>query len=133
MPNVFSNITNNLAQLKNYYQGPIVSQFNDDVPVYRAAEKVKQGWSGQQVVRPLKVRRNQGIGATSDGGTLPAIGRQNTQQAIITARFNYLRFGVTGPMIKASQSDRGSFVRSAAYELKEGYNDLKNDINMSGS
>jgi hypothetical protein len=133
MANVFDNITSNLAQLKNYYQGPIVSQFNDDVPVLRAAEKIKQGWSGFQVVRPLKVRRNQGIGATSDGGNLPSIGRQSTVQATISSKFNYLRFGITGPMIKASASDKGSFVRSAAYELEQGYADLSSDINRQVS
>lgn len=129
MANSFSNITNNLAQLKNYYQGPIVDQLNEDLPVLRAAEKVKQGWSGEQVVRPIRVRRNQGVGATSDGGTLPAIGRQQTVQAIIRAKYNYLRFGITGPMIKASQSDVGSFVRSASYELEMGYEDLSKDVN----
>ncbi len=129
MSNLFQSISSGLAELKNYYQGPIVDQFNADLPIYRGAEKIKQGWSGYQVVRPLRVRRNQGIGATSDGGTLPAIGRQTTTQATITASFNYLRFGVTGPMIKASASDIGSFVRSAAYELKMGYEDLKNDVN----
>src|SRR5688500_4143935 len=118
MSNQFQGIQSGLAELKNYYQGPIKDQLNEDVPIFRGAEKVKQGWSGYQVVRPLRVRRNHGIGATSDGGTLPAIGRQNTQQATITAKFNYLRFGVTGPMIKASQSNVGSFVRTAAYELE---------------
>lgn len=129
MSNLFDNVTSNLAQLKNYYQGPIVSQFNDEVAIYRASEKVKNQWSGQQVIRPLKVRRNQGIGAVSDGGLLPAIGRQTTIQTIIAAKYNYLRFGVTGPMIKASQSDVGSFVRAASYELEEGYKDLKSDVN----
>lgn len=128
MPNAFQNITSGLAELKNYYQGPIRDQFNAEVPIYRATEKIKQGWSGLQVVRPLRVRRNQGIGATSDGGNLPAIGRQGTTQATISAKYNYLRFGVTGPMIKASASDVGSFVRSAAYELKQGYEDLKADV-----
>lgn len=129
MANNFQTITSGLAELKNYYQGPIKDQFNEELPIYRAAEKIKQGWSGQQVVRPLRVRRNQGIGATTDGGTLPAIGRQTTQQATISAMFNYLRFGITGPMIKASASDVGSFVRSAAYELEMGYKDLKSDVN----
>lgn len=128
MANAFQNITSGLAELKNYYQGPIIDLLNEEVPIYRACEKVKQGWSGYQVVRPLRTVRNQGIGATSDGGTLPKIGRQTTVQALIQAKFNYLRFGVTGPMIKASQSDIGSFVRSAAYELKMGYLDLKSDI-----
>lgn len=133
MANQFQGISSGMAELKNYYQGPIVSQFNDDIPIYRGAEKVKNGWSGYQVVRPLKVQRNQGIGAVSDGGTLPAIGRQGTVQATISSKFNYLRFGVTGPMIKASQNDRGSFVRAAAYELSEGYTDLKMDMNRQVS
>lgn len=129
MSNQFQSITTGMAELKNYYQGPIRDQFNEELPIYRGAEKMKQGWSGYQVVRPLRVRRNQGIGATSDGGTLPAIGRQTPTQALISAKFNYLRFGVTGPMIKASASDVGSFVRSAAYELEMGYKDLKSDVN----
>lgn len=129
MANLFQNISAGLAELKNYYQGPIKDQFNEELPILRACEKVKQGWSGYQVVRPLRVRRNQGIGATSDGGTLPAIGRQTSVQATVSAKFNYLRFGITGPMIKASASDVGSFVRSAAYELEMGYKDLKSDVN----
>lgn len=129
MSNSFQGIQSGLAELKNFYQGPIVDQFNEETPIYRGAAIGKESWSGYQVVRPLKVNRNQGIGATSDGGVLPAIGRQTTIQALIQAKFNYLRFGVTGPMIKASQSDVGSFVRSAAYELKEGYNDLQSDVN----
>ncbi len=129
MANQFQGISSGLAELKNYYQGPIVDQLNEETPLYRGASKGKHPWSGYQVVRPLRVRRNQGIGATSDGGTLPAIGKQTTVQAIISASFNYLRFGITGPMIKASQSDIGSFVRSAAYELEQGYKDLQSDVN----
>lgn len=128
MANLFQGITSGLAELKNYYQGPIIDLINEEIPVYRAADKVKQGWSGQQVIRPLRTSRNQGVGATSDGGVLPKIGRQTTVQAIISAKYNYLRFGVTGPMIKASQSDIGSFVRSAAYELEMGYKDLKTEL-----
>lgn len=129
MANSFQTITSGLAELKNFYQGPIVDQLNEDLPIYRGSEKVKQGWSGYQVVRPLRVRRNQGIGAVADNGILPAIGRQTTVQALISAKFNYLRFGVTGPMIKSSQSDVGSFVRSAEYELTMGYKDLSSDVN----
>jgi hypothetical protein len=129
MANAFQSISAGVAELKNYYQGPIVDQFSEDIAIYRASERGKHPWSGQQVIRPLKVRRNQGIGATSDGGTLPTIGTQTTVQAQIAARYNYLRFGITGPMIKASQKDIGSFVRAAAYELEQGYNDLKSDVN----
>lgn len=129
MSNQFQTITTGLAELKNFYQGPIVDQFNEETAIYRGAELGKESWSGYQVVRPLKVRRNQGIGATSDGGPLPDIGFQSTIQALIQAKYNYLRFGITGPMIKASSADIGSFVRSAAYELQEGYKDLQVDVN----
>lgn len=130
MANTFqSTVNTGLQLLKNFYQGPVKDQFNEDLPVYRAAEKQKKGWSGQQVVRPLRVRRNQGIGAASDGGALPKISKQTPIQATIGAKYNYLRFGITGPMIKASASDVGSFVRDAAYELEMGYKDLKSDVN----
>ncbi len=129
MANQFATVTNALAILKNYYAGPIVSQFNDDLPLYRGAEKGKEKWNGQQVIRPVKVRRNQGIGATSDGGTLPKIGQQTTVQAIIAAKYNYLRFGLTGPLIKSSQGDKGSFVTAMEFEMTEGLNDLKADVN----
>lgn len=129
MANQFASVSNALAILKNYYAGPIVSQFNDESPIYRGAEKGKEKWSGQQIIRPIKVRRNQGIGAVSDGGTLPKIGQQTTAQAIIAAKYNYLRFGLTGPLIKSSQGDRGAFVTAMAFEMEEGMNDLVQDVN----
>lgn len=128
MSNQFQSISSGVAELKNYYEGPIKDQFNEDLPILRGAEKVTKGWNGQQVIRPLRVRRNNGIGAVSDGGPLPAIGVQTSVQAQISSKYNYLRFGVTGPMIKASQNDKGSFVRAASYELEMGYKDLKNDV-----
>lgn len=129
MANQFQSISSGFAELKNFYQGPMVDDLNETIVMHKFCESKKDGWSGYQVVRPLRVQRNQGIGATSDGGNLPKIGRQGTVQASFQSAFNYLRFGVTGPMIKASVSDVGSFVRSASYELEMGYKDLKNDIN----
>lgn len=129
MANTFQSISSGLFNLKNFYQGPLKDQFSEDCPIYRGAEKSKFQWSGYQVIRPLRTRRNPGIGATSDGGTLPTIGVQAGVQAQISAKFNYLRFGVTGPMIQASKTDKGSFVRQAAYELEMGYKDLTSDVN----
>jgi hypothetical protein len=129
MANQFASISNALAILKNFYAGPIVSQFNDNLPIWKGAEKGKEKWTGYQVVRPVKVRRNQGIGATSDGGTLPKIGQQTTAQALISSKFNYLRFGLTGPIIKASSNDKGAFVSAMEFEMEEGLKDLKSDVN----
>ncbi len=129
MANQFASITTAAALLKNWYQGPLVSQFNDDLPLYREIEKGKEKFNGLQVIRPLKVNRNPAIGAVADGGVLPASGQQGTIQANISAKFNYLVFGLTGPMIKASQGDKGSFVSAMTYEMEEGLNDLKTDVN----
>ena len=129
MANQFSSIQSALAILKNWYAGPIVSQFNDEIPFYREIEKGKEKFNGLQVVRPVKVLRNPGIGATSDGGNLPAIGQQTTQQAQISSKFNYLRFGITGPMIKSSQGDKGAFISDMEFEMSEGLTDLKQDVN----
>lgn len=129
MANQFASVTSAAGILKNYYEGPIVTQFNDKIPLYKEMEKGKDKWNGLKVVRPLKVRRNPGIGATSDGGTLPAIGQQTTVQAEIAAKYNYLRFGLTAPLLKASQGDKGAFVSAMEYEMKEGLNDLKKDFN----
>lgn len=133
MANNYQGVTSGLAELKNFYQGPIVDQFSEDVAIWKGSEKGKYPWSGAQVNRPLKVRRNPGVGATSDGGILPQIGRQTTVQAIIPAAYNYLRFGITAGMIEASKNDVGSFVRGASFELEEGYNDLKSDCNRQMS
>lgn len=128
MANQFASIASQFPILKNYYAGPIVSQFNDNLPIYKGAEKGKEKWNGQQVIRPIKTIRNQGIGATSDGGLLPRIGQQTTKQAIIAAKYNYLRFGITGPMIKASQGQKGAFISAVEFEMSEGLKDLQWDV-----
>lgn len=120
MANSFSAIST-AGIYKNYYQGPIVDQLSEDIPVYRGAEKVKNAYSGQQVNRPLRVRRNQGIGASSDGGSLPVIGNQTTVQAVIESKYLYLRAGMTGPAIKASKNDQGSFARIVGYNIEMGW------------
>lgn len=131
MANAFAStsLTATLTLLKNWYQGPLVSQFNDELPLWREIEKGKEKAAGLQVVRALKVRRNPGIGATSDGGNLPTIGTQTTINATIGYKLNYLRFGVTAPMIKASQGDRAGFANVVEYEMEEGMKDLKADFN----
>lgn len=128
MGNQFQNLVAGAAELKNQYQGPMIDLLNEEVPIYRACTKEKEGWAGNAVIRALRTTRNQGIGATSDGGNLPKIGRQGTVNATINAKFLYARFGITGPMIKASQGGVASFVKSAQYELEKSYEDLKTDV-----
>lgn len=128
MANTFANLTNGAGILKTVFAGPVVSQFNDENPIYREFEKGKEKYQGAQVNRSLKVRRNQGVGAVSDGGNLPNIGKQVTQQAIINVKLNYLRFGITAAILKASQGDKGAFVSLMEYEMSEGLVDLRQSV-----
>lgn len=128
MANLFDDVASS-GILKQFYADSIVDQFNEDMPVFKVSEKVKNAYSGQQVQAPVRVLRNQGIGATTDGGLLPSIGRQTTVQATINPKYNYLRAGITAGLIKSSKQDIGSFVRGLDYEIKFGYKDLSNDLN----
>ena len=129
MANQFASISSAAGILKNWYAGALVSQFNDQIPLWKNIEKGREKSAGLQVIRALKVRRNPGVGSTSDGGVLPKIGQQTTVQAAIAYKFNYLRFGVTGPMLKASQGDKGAFVSIMEYEMEQGLLDFKTNFN----
>lgn len=128
MSNTFATLANSAALLKSQFEGPVVTQFNDEFPFYKQIEKGKEKWSGLDVKRSLKVRRNPGIGATSDGGNLPSIGKQTTAQATITAKQNYLRFGLTAGMLKSAQGDKSSFATIMEFEMDQGMTDLKDDV-----
>lgn len=132
MANSFQSVLGaQLGVLKNWYAGTIVDQFNNDIPWYNQVEKGREKFAGLQVVRALKVRKNPGIGATSDGGPLPAIGVSTEVQANISARYHYARFGLTGPMLKSAQSDKGAFVNYMTYEMETTMTDFKNDFNRA--
>lgn len=127
MANSFESTINaaTLGLLQNYYGPGIRSQFNDELPLWKYTENGKEKYQGLQVVRALKVRRNPGVGATSDGGVLPKIGTQTTINATISAKFNYAIWGVTGPMLKAAQSSKNAFASVTEYEMSETMADAK--------
>lgn len=128
MANIFAS-TSSVGTLKTWFTGAVVNQFNDEMPLYKHMDKGKEKWAGQQVVRSIKVRRNQGIGATSDGGVLPAIGAHVTVPATIANKYNYLRFGITAALIKASQGgDKAAFANELSYSMEQGLVDAKDDI-----
>lgn len=130
MANNYSSVSGQVnGMLKRFYADQIVDQLNEDLPVYKAAEKRKNAGSGEGVYAPLRLRRNQGIGAGPDGGNLPSIGRDTVAQAKIDWKYNWLRTGLTAGLISASKNDKGSFVREMDYRIRMGYKDFSNDFN----
>jgi hypothetical protein len=130
MANQFSGVVNETgAILQRMYIPGMIDQLNNDMPVMKFVEKTKAGTAGDGTYFALKLARNQGIGAGSDGGAMPNIGRYKVDQAIVSHRFNWLRCGITAGMVAASKTDKASFVRQLDAMVKSGYADLKNELN----
>ena len=115
--------------LKNQYLGPIREQLNNDIVLLSRLEKDDESVVGKNFTIPLHVGRNEGIGATTDGGTLPTAGNQAYKETIVPMRYLYGRIQLTGPSMKASRSNEGAFVRALESEMKGLTRDLKTDLN----
>jgi hypothetical protein len=62
-------------------------------------------------------------------GTLPSAGRQGYSEERVPLRYNYGSIRVSGPLMRAMGSDRGSFTRPLQSETAGVIRDLKNDVN----
>jgi len=117
------------AILKEDYLGPIREQINQSTILLKRLRRNEEDVGGRAAIVPLHVGRNSGVGARSDGGTLPAAGRQLYDRAQYVTAYNYGRIQITGPTIKASRKDKYAFVKAVDSEIKGMVKDLKDDIN----
>ena len=117
------------AVLKDFYEGPVREHIENKVTILRLTEKSKRQWSGRQVRWPVHLSRNEGVGARSEGGDLPASGNQGYVESNITAKFMYGRISLTGPVMAASKGDKGAFASALKQEVSGMRRDLRNDMN----
>jgi hypothetical protein len=122
------NLTNFDAVLKDVY-GPrieeqlsILNVLTDWIDENDSAE-----WTGRQVIYPIHVSRNQGVGASTEGAKLPPAGQQGYATVKIPEKFNYGRIELTGQVIKSSLNNKGAFDRAMSTEIKGLVRDLAND------
>ncbi len=106
------------AVLKEFYLPPIVDTLPKKVQLYDHFVKDTESWTGNKVIRDLRLGRNVGIGSRADGGTMPAAGNTTHAEQQIAAKFHYGRIQVSGPTIRASANDQGAFARAVASEVK---------------
>ena len=102
------NLTGFDAALKDVY-GPRIEEQLNIVNVLSdwIDENDSADWTGRQVIYPIHVGRNEGVGASAEGDPLPAAGSQSYAQVKIPERFNYGRIELTGQVIKSSLKDKG--------------------------
>tara|TARA_R100000808_G_scaffold5362_3_gene16407 strand:- start:3380 stop:4819 length:1440 start_codon:yes stop_codon:yes gene_type:complete len=121
--------------LKEFYLGPVQNQLNNEVMAVEMFEKGSFDWAGKQVVIPLKIGRNTGVGYRGEADTtsstdLPDSGRQQYDRITCTSSFLYGRFSLTGPAIaSARKGGKNSFVGALDGEMEGLVEDVKNLAN----
>lgn len=123
------NLTNADAVLKEVYEGPARDQLNNTVALLAQLEKNTEDIEGRRAVLSIHVQRSSGVGARAEGDDLPAAGNQKYAEERIPVKHQYARISVTGPAIRATKSDKGSFVRVLDDEMKRIVDDLRRDVN----
>jgi len=118
--------------LKDFYLGPIQDQLNQEVLALDLFEKATVDWNGKQVIIPVHVGRNTGVGFRAEGGTLPDANAQDFANLTVTAKFLYGRFTITGPAIAAAKSGgKNSFIGYVDAEMNKLVNDVRNEANKT--
>lgn len=123
------NLTTASEALKDDYQPTIREQLNQNIFLLTQIESTSKDVEGLAAVIDLHVGRNTGVGARSENGTLPTAGSQSYKQERVGLHYQYGRIQLSGPVIKAMKSDKGSFTRALDSEVKGVTRDLKNDVN----
>lgn len=115
--------------LKEDYKPVIREQLNNVFFLLETATQNEDDVEGIEAVLSTHMSRNKGVGARGEFGTLPTAGQQGYKKSRIPLKFNYGTIKVSGPVLRATKSDRGSFTRALDSEVKGIIRDLKRDIN----
>lgn len=115
--------------LKKDYQPTIQANLNDAFLLLNQIERGSHDVEGVHATVAIHTGRNDGTGARAELADLPTAGHQKVDQIDIPLKYNYARFAVSGPIIQASQSDKGSFDRIVDFNSKRMVVDLRRDVN----
>lgn len=115
--------------LKEFYLPLIRQILNNKVFLLSQIEPNSEDVEGRRAVLSINVSRNAGVGARAEYGTLPTAGQQGYAEERVVLKYNYGRIELSGPAIRSTQSDRGSFTRAIQSETQGITRDLRNDIN----
>lgn len=115
--------------LKEDYKDDIREQLNNQFFLLETATQNSDDVEGIEAVLSTHMSRNRGVGARGELGTLPTAGQQGYKKSRIPLKYNYGAIKVSGPVLKAARSDRGSFTRALDSEVTGIVRDLKRDVN----
>jgi hypothetical protein len=84
---------------------------------------------GSFVIAIHRTRNSAAAVARAESGTLPTAGQQGYVRAIVPVKQLYSRISVTGKVIAATKSNKGSFVRAIDSEMQYVMKDTKRSLN----
>lgn len=126
------------SALKEFYLPAVREQLNNKNKfLAQVTQAGQEEIEGRRAVLSLHLSRNNSVGARLEGAYLPgtnsggstAIGNQGYGEERVPLKFNYGRLQLSGPVMRAMGSDRGSFIRALDSEMKGLANDGKRDLN----
>lgn len=86
---------------------------------------------GNEFRIPYKAKRNNSVGFRSENETLPAPGSSEYTYLQEPMRYAYASFNITGQLLKASESNEGSFKTAFKEEMEDTTTSLKLDVNRA--
>lgn len=86
---------------------------------------------GNTFEMPLRSSRNTGVGTRVENATLPLAGRQGYKKITDGLFYHYGVFSVTGPLLKASASQKGAYEKALTQEMEGVTDDLKRMVNIN--
>lgn len=117
--------------LKEVWLSPLRSALNHKTVLNHRIAKNEKDVEGDlnNALIPIHKSRNHGIGARAEDADLPTSGNQGYTQAKVPMRYIYGRIRITGQIMKAAKSNKGSFVRAVQSEMQGLERDLSRDEN----
>jgi hypothetical protein len=122
----FSTVTASDA-LKEFYLPTIREQLVNRNEYLSQIERSTEDVEGLETVLSLHVGRNFGYGARQELETLPTAGNQAYKKERVGLKRDYGQIQVSGPIIRAAKTERGSWLRAIESETKGIVNDKKQD------
>lgn len=126
------------AALKEFYLPAVREQLNNTNLLLSQVEKDTVNIEGRRAVLSLHVSRNSSVGARNENSALPgtnsggatAIGNEGYAEERVPIKHVYGRIQISGPIMRAMKTDRGSFIRALDSQMKGVTQALKKEVNV---
>jgi hypothetical protein len=127
------NLTSADNVLKVFYLGPVRRLLNNQTFFWSRLDRDGSTVSadGKSFTVPFNHQRNASAGiGTSENGTLPSADGQGYTSGVVPNKYTYGRFQVSGPVIKATKTSAGAFIKAVRSEIEGLTRDFKKAMNQ---